>query len=1148
MRSPGTLRIVFGLAISCVAAGSARAQGTATHLVFTGQPSTTTAHAIISPAVEVEARDSAGQTATSFTGRVTITITSGTGGMGAALFGMKTVTFANGVAVFPNLAIDDDGVGYMLSARAPGLAGATSAPFDVTPDVAGIELVFTAQPSTTPEDATIRSAVRVTARERSGRTATRFARRVTLSITPGTGDAEAVLSGTTTVTAVGGVATFSNLSIDKAGTGYILSAAAAGLSSTSAPFDITGRVAELAPAVAEPAPTPVVVRPAPFGPPPAVDVELVFTKQPSATAEETPISPAVQVTARERSGRTVTNFTRRVTLSIAPGTGDGEAVLSGTTTVTAVAGVATFSTLSIDNAGTGYILSAASPGLTGTTSAPFDVTIGDAEPAPAVAIAPAVPTPPVPAPPVPAPPVPTPAEAPPTPPPAEEPPDSLAAEDEPAPTAGEDEPAPTGDAAATPTLRAGSRSRGSSSSVSLDGRLDEPVWKTVDSIGNLVTVEPEEGGTPAGQTIVKVLTSAGELIIGVVCLDPNPAGIVSFSKARDADLESEDHIVIVLDPFQDGRSGYVFAVNPSGARFDGLVSAQGGDVNSDWDAVWEAKTRRDSRGWSAEIRIPILSLSFKKGLAAWGFNVQRRVQRLQETSRWSGASQDYEITQTSRAGVLVDLPEFHLGLGLSVRPALVASDSRPAPDEARDRTGDLSLDLTQKLGSNLVASATINTDFGETEVDARQTNLTRFDLFFPEKRPFFLEGADIFEFGLGLDEEILVPFFSRRIGVFGEAEELVQIPLTVGGKVNGRVGNTNLGALAVRTGSQDSVAGATMGAVRVAQNVLDESTVGLLATFGDPQGEAGSWMAGADFTFRTSQFQGDKNLNAGIWGLTNNRDGLVGDKTALGARIEYPNDLVDISLTYARVGEGFQPSLGFVPRSGQTFELGVEVGPRPNWRLVRQMFYASQIHLVATPQNEWESYRWTVRPIDWQLESGDRVRIRIVSEGERLADPFGIADTVIIPIGTYRWVRYNLDAILGEKRKVSGEATFSFGDFYHGNLKTLLLRLAVRPWPAVTLELSGERNIATLPEGDFTQELYAGRLDFRFTPDFQVSSFLQYDNESRNLGTNTRLRWTFDPLGDLFVVFNHNLLRSDLDRFAFESNQLLLKLQYALRR
>ncbi len=1115
MRSQGTLRSCLGLAISCLAAGTARAQGPATHLVFTVQPSNTTANAVIVPAVKVTARDSSGQTATSFTGKVTLTITAGTGASGAALFGMKTVTAVAGVAVFPNLAIDDEGVGYMLSAVAPSVARGTSAPFDITPDVAGIELVFTAQPSATAEEATIQPAVRVTARERSGRTATRFARQVTLSIAPGTGDREAVLSGTTAVAAVAGVATFSNLRIDNAGTGYILVAASPGVAwATSAPFDV---------------------------PPDVPDVELVFTVQPGATAGEAPIRPAVQVTARESSGRTATRFTKKVTLSITPGTGDREAVLSGTTRVAAVAGVATFSNLSIDKAGTGYILSATAPGRAGTTSAPFDITSGDSAPAPIVAgVQPAPPPPPVPDP-APSTEEPAPAAAP-------DEPEPAAAIDEPAPAAGDDEPTVAADAAATPMLRAGSRSRGSRATFTLDGRLDEPAWKSVDSIGNLITVEPEEGGTPAGQTVVKVLTSPSELIIGVLCRDPNPAGIVSFSKARDADLESEDHVLIVLDPFRDGRSGYVFAVNPSGARFDGLVAARGTDVNSDWDAVWEARTSRDSRGWSAEIRIPIRSLSYKKGLTAWGFNVQRRVQRLLETSRWSGASQDYEVYQTSLAGVLGNLPDFDFGLGLSVRPALVFDDSRPAPDVTRDRTGDLSLDVTQKLGPNLVASATVNTDFGETEADARQTNLTRFDVFFPEKRPFFLEGADIFEFGLGLDEEIVVPFFSRRIGVVGEEENLMQIPLMVGGKVNGRVGNTNLGALVVRTDKQDSIEATTMGAVRVAQNVLDESTVGMLATYGDPSGEADSWMAGVDFTYRTTEFLGDKNLFAGIWGLANNRAGLVGDKFAAGGRVEYPSDRLDVSLTYAWIGDGFQPSLGFVQRAGQIFEIGVEYGPRPRWPLVRQMFIASQFHVVTDKHAKWESYRWPVRPVDWKFESGDRVRFLIVPTGERLADPFEIATDVIIPAGTFRWIRYNLDAFLAEKRKISGEANFSFGGFYLGNLTTVALALKVKPWAALTLELNAERNRATMPQGDFTQEVYGARLEFKFTSDFQVSSLVQYDNESRDLGTNTRLRWTFNPLGDLFVVFNHNMLRSDLDRFAFESNQLLVKLQYALRR
>jgi hypothetical protein len=369
--------------------------------------------------------------------------------------------------------------------------------------------------------------------------------------------------------------------------------------------------------------------------------------------------------------------------------------------------------------------------------------------------------------------------------------------------------------------------------------------------------------------------------------------------------------------------------------------------------------------------------------------------------------------------------------------------------------------------------------------------------------------------------------------------------------VNGRVGNTNVGALAVRTGNVDSlgVPGVTMGAVRVTQNVLDESSVGMLATFGDPRGEAGSWMAGADLTYRTSEFRGDKNLLVGIWGLANDRTDLNGEKVAFGGRIEYPNDRWDASLTYARIGEGFQPSLGFVPRTGQIFEVGLEFGPRPRWPLVRQMFFASQFHLVTTPDNVWESYRWTVRPIDWQFESGDRVRLVIVPQGERLTEPFEVSDGVIIPPGTYRLRRHEVTGVLAEKRKISGEATFSFGDFYGGKLNTVGVTLAVKPWPTFTLAVGGERNTATLPEGDFTEELYTGRLEFKFTSDLQVASFLQYDNRSRNLGSNTRLRWTFNPLGDLFVVYNHNLLRSlgTRERFAFESNQLLVKFQYLAR-
>jgi len=704
-----------------------------------------------------------------------------------------------------------------------------------------------------------------------------------------------------------------------------------------------------------------------------------------------------------------------------------------------------------------------------------------------------------------------------------------------------------------PTLRVGPLPK---NSVKLDGVLNEPVWDAAESINNLTTIEPDEGGVPAGQTIVKVLGNSKEVIFGVICNDPDPTKITSFSKARDSDLENEDHIAIVIDTFMDGRTGYMFAVNPSGARFDALVSPQGGEVNSDWDAVWEAGTSRTNSGWSAEIRIPIDSIRFKSGLSSWGLNIQRRVERLQETSRWSGIKRDYEISQTSQAGVLTNLPHFDLGLGLSIRPAFAARVDKPSPDEKRSFHGDFSLDVTKKLGPNLMTSLTVNTDFAETEVDTRQTNLTRFEILFPEKRTFFLEGADIFEFGIGLDETV-VPFFSRRIGLLSEGDGGggEEIPIDVGGKLYGQIGNTTIGALTVRTRGVNSldVPAATMGVVRVKQNIFSESSVGMIATVGDQIGRTGSWLTGADFTYRNSHFLGDKNLMIGVWGLVNRRHGLEGSKGAYGFEIDYPNDLWDIVFSTKRIGDGFDPSLGFVPRRGvHTWDGSIEYNPRPGWSFVRQMFHELKFSFVNDLDYKLESYSTEVKPFDWQLESGDRFRFSILPEGDRPKEDFDVFDsdvkTVVVPAGSYAWTRYKFQGIAAEKRKISGSFLYEFGGYYGGNLKTIEANLVLN-WPLFKIEIGGERNIGTLPEGDFTQNLYRSRVEFRFSPNLQVSSLIQYDNESASFGTNTRLRWTFRPSGDLFIVYNHNLLRSAVDRrqWNFESNRLVVKLQYAFR-
>ncbi|MDP9203392.1 MAG: carbohydrate binding family 9 domain-containing protein [Gemmatimonadota bacterium] len=691
--------------------------------------------------------------------------------------------------------------------------------------------------------------------------------------------------------------------------------------------------------------------------------------------------------------------------------------------------------------------------------------------------------------------------------------------------------------------------------IRVDGQLTEPAWNIADSIAGLTQVEPNEGAAPSMLTVVRVITTADAIVIGVRADDPQPSRIVSFARQRDAVLDSEDHIKIVLDTYLDGRSGYVFAVNPNGARYDALVTNQGADENANWDAIWEAATARTQTGWSAEILIPLKSLLFRPGLTQWGVNVQRRVQRLQETDRWASADRDLKVTQTSRAGLLTNLPPFALGVGLSIRPSVTGGGEHDtAATPVRNRS-HASLDVTQRLGANSLASLTVNTDFAETEVDTRRVNLSRFPLFFPEKRTFFLEGADIFDFGLGLTSDLdVLPFFSRRIGLL----EGQQVPLDAGIKVNGRIDGTSFGALAVRTRDVDTLRTmSTMAVVRVKQNLLGESSIGLIATSGDPLERHGSWLIGPDLTYQTSHFRGDKNFLVGLWGMAVGRADLrSGDRTAAGFKIDYPNDLWDTYLKYKRIGDTFDPSLGFVPRPGvHIATLGVNWQPRPKRPIgplhIRQCFWENELSYVAGLTGGWQSYEYFMAPINCRLESGDRFEFNIVPTGERLLSPFEIADGVTIPAGAYHFKRFRLEGGLAAKRRFSAQATWWFGQFYDGRLNQYRLTAAWKPSALLIAELTGERNVGRMPEGHFVQDLVGTTLRLNVSPDLQLTSFQQYDTESHSAGTNTRLRWTFNPLGDLFVVYNHNLRTRDpvtlQRRFLFASNQLLVKAQYSFR-
>ena len=690
----------------------------------------------------------------------------------------------------------------------------------------------------------------------------------------------------------------------------------------------------------------------------------------------------------------------------------------------------------------------------------------------------------------------------------------------------------------------------------LDGRMREPAWAMADS-ALLTEFEPGQGTIPPERTVVKVFASADLIVIGIRCDDPDPGRITSFARTRDADLSTEDHVRLVLDPFLNGQSGYVFAVNPDGARYDALITelAQrlGGRENANWDAIWEAAAARSERGWAVEIRIPVKSLLYRPGLTTWGFNVQRRVQRRLATQRWAYPSRDWRITQMSRAGLLVDLPAFNLDRGLSVRPALTMASGVPAPAAGALTTVAGSLDATQRIGANTLAFLTVNTDFAETEVDQRRTNVSRFSLFYPEKRSYFLEGTDIFDFGPGIAPDVM-PFWSRRIGLYNG----LTVPLQVGTKESGRVGETSFGVLAARTGAVAGLVPATdMGVVRVKRNLLGESSVGFIGTAGDPTGAPGSWLAGADALLASSHVLGDKNAQLGLWGMTLDGRNLTGSKTAAGVSLFYPNDTWNNFLGYRRVGDGFQPALGFVPRPGvQQWNLALNYSPRATapglarW-LSRATFELIGV-LVTDLAGNWQSVFGRLAPVNLSLENGDRFAIAAHPEAERLNAPFAITPADTVPVGSYTFLRYRIDYLRASKRRVSWTVSYWGGAFYNGRLSQYVGTVLLKPSPLFIVELSGERDqgrvVGRTGSVPFVLERYGTRLRVALSPDLEISTFTQYDNASRQLGTDARIRWTYRPRGDFFLTYAHNVdVPPGGAPWTFDSNRLSAKLQYTIR-
>jgi hypothetical protein len=480
----------------------------------------------------------------------------------------------------------------------------------------------------------------------------------------------------------------------------------------------------------------------------------------------------------------------------------------------------------------------------------------------------------------------------------------------------------------------------------LDGRLDDEAWREAPVFSGFRMAVPRSGAEPSERTELRVVYDGSVLYIGVLCLDGEPRNISANSMAHDGDdIEEagEDAVRLILDPFQDRRNAYFFSVNPRGARSEGLATGEHSSL--DWDGLWDARSAIGPDGWATEIAIPFKSISFKPGLESWGLNVERVVARRQEIDRLSGARADVFFTNPAEAAPLTGLGGIRQGLGLTFKPYGLLNPSKDhTAGTPADWRWDGGFDLYKNITPNLVGAFSYNTDFAETEVDERQINLSRFSLYFPEKRAFFLEGSEIFNFGTTMpgNGSGFAPFFSRRIGLF----EGRQVPISFGTKVFGKIGDTNLQILDVRTGASESLGlpAENFLVARVSQNIWAESRVGAIFTAGSPTGARNS-LAGFDFVYQTSRFLKDKNFLAGGWLVYNWNDRTEGRKEGFGFKIDYPNDLWDIVTSFNSYGDALDPGVGYLPARPPVLLRGLRLlhlGPRRPARDAPSLHRASQ--------------------------------------------------------------------------------------------------------------------------------------------------------------------------------------------------------------
>ena len=697
--------------------------------------------------------------------------------------------------------------------------------------------------------------------------------------------------------------------------------------------------------------------------------------------------------------------------------------------------------------------------------------------------------------------------------------------------------------------------------IKLDGKLDESFWNSISGISDFLVQEPIEGGIPTENTVIKVAYDNKYLYIGAIFYDSDPEEIKAFKMRKDAPLNTDDRFMWILDTYLDGRNAYFFEINPRGLMGDGLLSiGQGRSLNKDWDGIWRPWTHIGDYGWSAEIRIPFHTLNFDPKISSWGINFQRTIRRKNEEILWTGYKRNQGIFRPQDAGLLIGLENISQGLGLELVGYGKAEASKVEKDlgEGYIKNGniDAGLDINYNITPGLKASLTLNTDFAETEVDDRQINLTRFPIRFPEKRDFFLEGANIFRFA---PSSGVYPYFSRRIGL----QSGNPVPISFGGRFIGKIGKVEVAAQQVRTRETDFIDSEDFSVIRVKQNFLKESSIGILYTrrhtnkgkdFVPPLPDRNT--LGVDLSLNTSTFLKNQNLQFQAFAILHNPNSLdntdknVWDRSARGLRFNFPNDPWSGSLSYREFGVFYDPAVGFSRRNSfRRVEPRIRFSPiLEKSPIIRELQW--ELSFENLMSLGWKKLTQNIRltPLSIRFESGDEISYQFIRNFERLEYNFNILgdNSIIIPIGNYTNWSHQIEIETANHRKIVYELELISEGFWSGKRTEYQNNLTIRPLEGINLSFGYIYSKVNLKEGNFKTNLIRILGDFDFSPFISFSSNVQYDDISKQIGMNNRFKYTLTPGSDIYFVYNHNWI-GDKGKYKTTSMLGATKITYTQR-